>query len=223
MKDNEYIYNNKYTYNNIYDGMDKIDKINDDFRDKYLIEKFMDLFQNQRIASPSSQNPYGTTQPAEEQVQDQRGKFIAENRWKGPMSFEVENIYEWMRGVAGIREDGYVVKSSLDDDSYHHGDETIRVIRALGGNAILTSSPFEAGIIGSEKGYIIFQSEGDNAFVYFPHTITNEQYKELYEMITPRNGYNFSFTHNEKIFESKSVDDVLDYALTIISLGIVRA
>ena len=226
MKNNKFINNNKYIYSNIYSETDQIDKIRDVFLDKQQVKKFLDLFANPSILSGTAQFTYGTTNPTENQNQGPHDKFIAENRWKSPTSYDFDkaSIYEWIRGVAGIRKDGYVAKSSLDDDSFHHGDETIRVIRALGGKSELISAPFEAGIKGTEQGFLIFQSEGDNAFVYFPRTISEEQYRGLFEMITPRDGYNFSFTHGEKIFENKSANDVLDYALTIIVLsqGVAR-
>ena len=215
-KDDIYI-NNNFIY-------EKYDKY-------YKTTNFSDLFSiisksntrktpsQQRTQSSNTQQqavfPIDTTQVVVPDSQtDFQGKVYDANRMWSPASIKGK-VYEWDRGVLGISYNGEVEKESLDWTTNHHADATVRIVRALGGIISDSVMPFQAAVDGTKEGIIIFQSEGDNAFVYFPENITSEQYQELVSVITPRSGFNFSFVHGEEIFEEQNARGILTYANNI--------
>ncbi|MBR2828725.1 MAG: hypothetical protein IKE70_05790 [Bacilli bacterium] len=127
-------------------------------------------------------------------------------------------LYEWDRGVIGISYDGEIRKVNLDETSDHHAAATVRVAEELGSPILSTTQPFQAAIDCTKKGLIILQSEGDRAFVYYPNEISEEQYRELNEILLPRTDFSFSFTHNEQIYEEQTVNQVLIFAEKITSI-----
>ena len=125
-------------------------------------------------------------------------------------------VYEWNRGVIGISDSGEVLKEKLDGTINHHSDATVRIARGLGVIISDTTAPFEAAVNATKDNLIIFQSEGDNAFVYFPKEISSSQYEQLENILLPRDSFNFSFTYGEDIYEELSCDAVLDFSKKII-------
>ena len=233
----EYDYKKTIKKDDIYYNNDYIIDNNDNFiykkYDKYYkATNFSDLFSiisrsntrktpsQQRTQSSNTQQqavfPKDTTQvvvPDFSQT-DFQGKAYDANQMWSPASIKGK-VYEWDRGVLGISYNGEVEKESLDWTTNHHADATVRIVRALGGIISDSVMPFQAAVDGTKEGIIIFQSEGDNAFVYFPENITSEQYQELVSVITPRSGFNFSFVHGEEIFEEQNARGVLTYANNI--------
>ena len=226
IKKDDIYYNNDY----IIDNNDNF--IYEKYNKYYKATNFSDLFSiisrsntrktpsQQRTQSSNTQQqavfPKDTTQvvvPDFSQT-DFQGKAYDANQMWSPASIKGK-VYEWDRGVLGISYNGEVEKESLDGTINHHADATVRIVRALGGINSDSDMPFQAAVDGTKEGIIIFQSEGDNAFVYFPENITSEQYQELVSVITPRSGFNFSFVHGEEIFEEQNARGVLTYANNI--------
>ena len=128
-------------------------------------------------------------------------------------------IYEWDRGVIGVSYNGNVVKQALDKTLLHHVSGTLKIIKLIGYNIAYTSSPFDAAVKGSKLGVLVFQFEGDHAFIYFPMNLSNKQYNELENILKPRMNFNYSFVHNEDIHEEQTVQDVIEYAQNITNLS----
>lgn len=149
-------------------------------------------------------------QSSQPQVTPSGRKYSADRMWS-PFSTSGE-IYEWNRGVIVIAFDGKVEKENLDGTYNHHADATIRVGNLLGANEQMIYEPFQAALNCNKYGMIILQSEGDNCFVYFPDTISVNQLSELSKVINPRQAFNFSYTHNEEIFEEQTSLDVINFA-----------
>lgn len=127
-------------------------------------------------------------------------------------------IYEWNRGVVGISLDGDIQKEILDGTFNHHSDATVRIASALGSPISETSAPFEAAVNCAKNGLLIFQSEGDNAFIYFPEAISEEQLNALIDVVTPRNDFNYSYTHAEQIYEEQTMDSVIEFATKLSAM-----
>ena len=185
------IYDN-YKKNNNYDN----DKYINYYKD---LDSFSNLFKPiQRPPRQPIQRPSGQT------------------RWSPVSSAGIK--YEWDRGVIGISKSGEVQKEELDGTLNHHADATIRIANSFGHTILNTANPFAAAVDSAKEGLLIFQSEGDNAFVYFPDTITEKQLDALIEIITPRADFNFGFSHREEVFDVQTMDDVLNYARRIVVL-----
>lgn len=211
MKDDQYKF---YTiYNNILKEIEIIDNnkvINEKsiYFNYYGANNFSSLFRQRQS------NPNPTQQRTNTQVQ---GRAYDVNRMWSPESFAGQ-IYEWNRGVIGISQDGMTIKEKLDGTANHHAGATVRVASSLGTPINDTGAPFEAAVNAASQGTLIFQSEGDNAFVYFPELVSEEQIQSLNDILVPRSNFNFSFTHNEELFEDVDFQAVLDYATQIKSL-----
>ena len=123
--------------------------------------------------------------------------------------------YEWNRGVFGISPNGTIIKEKLDGTSNHHADATVRISANLGFPIRSTNLPFAAAVESTNQGIVLFQSEGDNAFVYFPNTVNESQLDVLTMELLPRKDFNFSFTHNQSIFENQTYQDIIDFANSI--------
>ena len=217
------IYNYKIKDNFILkiNNIENINKIEDNY-DKFIkynkIDNFSDLFDRRRIKSinvPPKNDDLGNDNKPITPVPDIQGRTYDASRMWSPVSM-VGTIYEWNRGVIGISDDGKILKEKLDGTGNHHADATVRVARGLGVIINDTSAPFEAAVDATKDGLIIFQSEGDNAFIYFPREISNSQYNQLEEILIPRDSFNYSFTYGEDIYEDLTCDVVLDFAKKII-------
>ena len=147
-------------------------------------------------------------------------RYDASTSWS-PVS-DAGVIYEWNRGVIAVDSEGREEKENLDKKFFsHHVDATIRVSRRLGSIIGETESPFEAAINATEDGLLIFQSEGDKAFVYLPDTPSLQQIESLTRMLEPRKMFQFSFTYGEEIFEDDedknikiTAEDIIKYAIS---------
>lgn len=144
------------------------------------------------------------------------------NRWSPKSS--AGNIYEWNRGVIGIAQDGTTIKENLDGTINHHADATARIGRTLGYNINEEMLPFAAALECTENGLLIFQSEGNQAYVYFPDSISDDQLKELEKIITPRDMFEFSYSCNngDLIEEEQKFQDVLNFANSIVRRNTAR-
>ena len=162
--------------------------------------------------------PSQTIQPTQT-TQDTvlQGRAYDASRMWSPTS-SAGRIYEWNRGVAAIGINGDVEKEVLDRTANHHADATVRLSANLGVTIEATTAPFEAAINAANNGLVIFQSEGDNAFVYLPETISEEQALALSDILQPRVDFNFSFTHKDEIFEEVKASDVLKFARDLIQI-----
>lgn len=190
--------------------------------DEYIeINKFMDLFGNRtsyhraglRVNPNPTQNQPVDVQQTDTTPQLQGRVYDARGMWSPEST--AGTIYEWNRGVIGIAFNGSVEKEKLDGTASHHADATVRIAASLGTPINDTRAPFEAAVNSANQGTLIFQSEGDNAFVYFPETISEEQVSALTNEILPRTMFNFSFTHGGEIFEEQNYQSVIDYASRI--------
>ena len=173
--------------------------------------------QQQNTQKPVQQPTQQVTKPVTQQDTIQQGRAYDAGAMWSPVSW-AGVVYEWNRGVIGISVDGEVVKEKLDGTINHHADATIRIAEELGSPIEDTTAPFEAAINCNKNGLLIFQSEGDNAFVYFPDEISEEQLSELKNIIAPRGEFSFSFTHKENIYEEQKASDVIAFATKICSL-----
>lgn len=170
-----------------------------------------------------SKRPYVSSTPQTnktQQVSPQGRTYDASQMWSPTSS--AGNLYEWNRGVIAVSYDGKMIKEKLDGTYNHHADATVRILGALGIIIQNTNAPFQAGIDGANEGAIVFQSEGNNALIYFPPAISQEQLGELYSIITPRKGFNFSYTYGEEIFENQDSQSVLAYGENLKNLASVR-
>ena len=240
-------YNYKYNYNKIIDNNKEIDILNNnekyiinnvyDKYDKYKsVDSFSGLFNRAitssprpQTASPSTtrntnqaQTTRQTTQPIQSTKNDpqtnQNGRAYDTKTMWSPQSI-AGKVYEWNRGVVGISIDGDIEKEILDGTFNHHADATVRIAEALGSPIEKTNAPFEAAINCANNGLLIFQSEGDNVFVYFPPVISEEQLNGLIDIVTPRNGFNFSYTHEEQIYEDQQMQAVINFATTLKAIA----
>ena len=191
------------------------------YNDYIEVDKFADLFKshvsyhraglrvnpNPTQNQPVSVQQTGTTSQLQGRVYDARGMWSPKSN--------AGTIYEWNRGVIGIAFNGSIAKEKLDGTDSHHADATVKIASSLGTPIDTTSAPFEAAINCANQGTLIFQSEGDNAFVYFPEIISKEQVSALTNEILPRDMFNFSFTHRGEIFEEQDYQSVINYANTI--------
>ena len=221
---NENLLNINKSNDDIIYGHDKIK--NSDLSFNKLIAKtnFSDLFYNLDEKDIIFPNPIGR-------------EYNVARMWS-PVS-DAGKVYKWVRGVIGIGRDGRVVENNLDISKNvdGHGGATVEIIKTLTGLEFDTAggnnlngrvalfnfpSPFESAINGAEAGLVIFQSEGNNAFVYFPDTITSEQYRKLVNIITPRYRFTFSFTYGKEIYEEQTASDVLSFANKIFSVTPVK-
>ena len=128
-------------------------------------------------------------------------------------------IYEWNRGVIAVASDGTEEKENLDQTGNHHVDATVRVAKKLGSIIGATQSPFEAAINATEDGLLIFQSEGDKAFIYLPKTPTEEQINKLSKILEPRKMFTLSFTYQEEIFEDDEKNGIKIHPNDIIEFA----
>ena len=55
--------------------------------------------------------------------------------------------------------------------------------------------------------------------------LSNEQYNELENILKPRMNFNYSFVHNEDIYEEQTVQNVIEYAqnITVLSNEVVKS
>ena len=125
-------------------------------------------------------------------------------------------VYEWVKGVIGIDIDGLVIKNSLDNTDINYAVSTKEVINKIDKIKINSENLFQVGVIGSNNGLIIFQSNKEDALVYLPLEITKKQFDSLQGIIVPRGGFNYSFVHNNSIFENKSANELLNYANNLV-------
>lgn len=174
------------------------------------------------VVSTIQRNQSQTNRQVNQQVQSipspsqatNGGRTYNTNAMWSPQSF-AGIVYEWNRGVVGISLGGNIEKEILDGTLNHHADATVRIAEALGSPIEKTTTPFEAAVNCANKGLLIFQSEGDNAFVYFPSSISEEQLNGLTDIVTPRNGFNFSYTYEKQIYEDQTMQDVINFAMNI--------
>ncbi len=172
----------------------------------------------QQLVTPPSQSPT----PIQGQSYD------VDQMWS-PIS-NAGNIYEWSRGVISIGKDGTIAKENLDSRiGAHHGGATVRTLINLDITIEIDEfradiEPFPSGVEGAKKGAIVFQSEGNEVLLYFPESITEEQLESLSSVLTPRENFNYSFTHNEEIFSDKSLQEVIEFSANIrnLSAGVSR-
>ena len=211
-KDYDFKYLNKSNnLNNVYNLEDeKIYKDPSKYDKYYRAINFSNLFNNKSIyvARPSQTSQQDSKPP--------QGKAYDASAMWSPFSL-AGVVYEWNRGVIGISIDGEVVKESLDGTSNHHADATGRIADKLGSPIANTTAPFEAAISCNANGLLIFQSEGNNAFVYFPEEISEYQLSALKDIVAPRSNFIFSFTHQGNIYEDQRAQSVIEYASRICS------
>lgn len=148
----------------------------------------------------------------------------AANRW-GPVS-DAGLIYEFDRGVIAIKKNGETIKKPLDYDTPHHHLATWCIINnqsliypdnvderdkfwKLYDEAI-RKGPVEIGIDGAEKGWVIFQLEGDCITSFIPTDMNLEQLYSLLIVLAPRKKFNISFWHDGEIHENTEVIDYID-------------
>ena len=213
----EYIINDKIINNN--DINNKII-----YNKYYTASSFGNLFQKRSTTprvvgsntqtSRQQQTPNQVTPTPNISTPSSQGKTYNANQMWSPQS-SAGIVYEWNRGVIGVSYSGEVRKEKLDGTMNHHADATVRIANSLGVLIPMTNAPFQAAIDSNEKGLLIFQSEGDNAFVYFPDSLSEEQLEELNDIVVPRSNFNFSYTYNGEIFEEQSLSDVLSKAQSI--------
>lgn len=202
--------------------INKIEYNNDKFIKYNKIDNFSDLFdrKGKSFNVPPKNDNLGNDNKSVTPVPDIQGRTYDASRMWSPVS-RTGAIYEWNRGVIGIDESGNVSKEKLDGTSNHHSDATVRVSRNLGVILRDTGAPFEVAINATKENLVIFQSEGDNAFIYFPKEISNSQYNQLEKILIPRNVFNYSFTYGEDIYEDLTYDVVLDFAKKIIKSDLI--
>lgn len=128
---------------------------------------------------------------------------------------EAGKQYEWDRGVVGISEEGEISRECLDETTTHHASATLKIAQNFNISVSKTVHPFKAGIVCAKQGILIMQFEGDNAYLYFPLDITEEQLTALTDILEPRQSFEYSYVHDENIFDSKKGEDVIQYAQTI--------
>ena len=125
-------------------------------------------------------------------------------------------VYEWVKGIIGIDIDGLVIKKNLDNTDINYATSTKEVINKIDKVKFDNENLFQVGVIGSDNGLIIFQSNKEDAIVYLPLEITKKQFDSLQGVIIPRGGFNYSFVHNSSIFENMNANELLNYANNLV-------
>ncbi len=136
---------------------------------------------------------------------------------------EAGKQYEWDRGVIGVSEEGETSRECLDETTTHHASATLKIAQNFNIPISKTIHPFKAGIICANHGILIMQFEGDNAYLYFPLNITKEQLTVLNDILEPRQSFEYSYVHDENIFDGKKSEDVIQYAQTITKEKIINS
>lgn len=135
------------------------------------------------------------------------------------------NIYEWNRGVIAINQHGVIAKENIDGTFKHHGGATVRTLNAVGisiKNDVADMEPFKVAVDGSNRGAVVFQSEGDTAFIYLPATLNAVQISSLESILLPRQDFHFAFTHNGMIYEEQSFQEIMTFVGNLNNFGIKR-
>ena len=134
---------------------------------------------------------------------------------KGSPVSKAGKVYEWDRGVIGISKDGRAIRENLDETTTHHASATYLVATKFDIQFPRTIQPFKAGINCANQGLLLMQFEGDNAYLYFPLSITNEQLKVLNDILMPRQSFVYAISHGENIIDDQKYEDVIQYAESI--------
>lgn len=143
----------------------------------------------------------------------------------GPNSDSGE-VYEFDQGVIAINKNGEIIKKILDNDTPHHNLATWCIInnKSLiypGSNndcsefwklycEAVKKGPFEIGVAGGEKGFVILQLEGDVITAFIPDEINLEQLFSLLIILAPRKKFNISFHHDINIHENSETIDYIN-------------
>ena len=128
---------------------------------------------------------------------------------------DVGKIYEWNRGVIGILPDGKIAKEALDETTTHHASATLKIAESFNVAISKTIHPFKAGVVCAKAGILVLQFEGDMVYLYFPQNISEEQLRLLVDLIIPRQNFQYSYVHEEDIIDSKTGEEVLEFAESI--------
>ena len=140
-----------------------------------------------------------------------RAMRIARNgRWS-PVS-NAGKIFEWNRGVIGISEDGEIYKECLDETTTHHAGATYKVANHFEITIIRTPQPYKAGVSCSSQGLLLLQFEGDKVCIYFPQSLSEEQFTSLEEIIAPRDTFIYSYDHEGDVVDDKTSEEIMQYA-----------
>ena len=123
----------------------------------------------------------------------------------------IVGIHLWQRGVIAIDKEGKTEKVVLDGTPVHHLEATIELIkyfnREISKNLYL---PYEAGVEGARLGLMIFQSDGEWAFVYVPSEITQQQLNSIEKIITKKKTKELTIIYNGELQETYDACNFLE-------------
>lgn len=123
----------------------------------------------------------------------------------------IAGIHLWQRGVIAIDKEGKTEKVVLDGTPVHHLEATIELIkyfnREISKNLYL---PYEAGVEGARLGLMIFQLDGEWAFVYVPSEITQQQLNSIEKIITQKKTKELTIIYNGELQETYDACNFLE-------------
>ena len=123
----------------------------------------------------------------------------------------IVGIHLWQRGVIAIDKEGKTEKVVLDGTPVHHLEATIELIkyfnREISKNLYL---PYEAGVEGARLGLMIFQLDGEWAFVYVPSEITQQQLNSIEKIITQKKTKELTIIYNGELQETYDACNFLE-------------
>ena len=133
-----------------------------------------------------------------------------DNGWS-PLGYR--KIYKYYQGIIGITDNGDCIEEEVGLLE-HHYNRIISVVNSFASKypndkkyqelQIETrktdNNPFLAGLKCSEHGILIILIEGESSQIYFPGTISQEQFNTLLGLLNDLKGLNFRFLYDDEEF-----------------------